>query len=721
MSFSISADHSVSPHRRIKTSFNSMGIANIFDYLSEGPFCLVALDSSSGRATQINKTFEHHMGPLFKYAGFDFSTAATEGEEHRKKLEKAIESVKNRTVARVNVNNVEMLTLAGDSGMPVRKHFDWTVGQGRDDHILLLFGYPCSEQEIEQHSKDAELIDFFQNAPIALHWLSGEGIVLWANQTELDVLGYTAEEYIGQPIMKFCPDEEELVLEIFKQLGSGNAIKDVPVRFRTKDGRIVDLLIDSNVKYDADGKFGHTRCFIRDDTKRKIREERSRLLLDESKRSLKMLDNFMSRTIHHLCTPLHMMQNTCELIAEQLRNPIASSDFSDALGLLDEAAENISDAVNMADDITILARLDQGAELEVRKEIVDTQELGNEVLSSVYVAFSDAHVAFDQNEGCPSVIITDEKTLKRILRQLLDHAVRATSERGIVELSIGYENDRCTFTVVDSGHGFEMKEAGHPSSDSLPAIFQRYHEELLPEDVIAFDDASNLRSRIQASTNLHQKNNIGIGLSLTYFLVQALGGELRCSSAIGQGTKFWFSLPAPSDPIPCAHEVQISKSIGAFPYKKRVESETMSIKDSPQEVLPLIPKKHIAQFGLSAMDRPSVLVVDEDTTMCAKLLCKMLETLRCTFTWVKDGQQAVDILRSSPPNKFNLILMDIRMPILDGISANRTIKNQLKLTIPVVALTADFGFVPGFEEFAFKSMKRDELKQILQRHTGYIA
>lgn len=68
--------------------------------------------------------------------------------------------------------------------------------------------------------------------------------------------------------MKFCPDEQELVLEIFKQLGSGNAIRDVPVRFRTKDGRIVNLLIDSNIKYDtvrndatgeAVQKFGHTR------------------------------------------------------------------------------------------------------------------------------------------------------------------------------------------------------------------------------------------------------------------------------------------------------------------------------------------------------------------------------------------------------------------------------------------------------------------------------
>ena len=132
--------------------------------------------------------------------------------------------------------------------------------------------------------RDAELIDFFQNAPIAMHWLNGEGIVLWANQTELNVLGYTAEEYIGQPIMNFCPDEKELVLEIFKQLGSGNSIADVPVRFRTKDGRMVHLLIDSNVAYNKNGSFGHTRCFIRDDTARKIRDARTKLLLEETER-----------------------------------------------------------------------------------------------------------------------------------------------------------------------------------------------------------------------------------------------------------------------------------------------------------------------------------------------------------------------------------------------------------------------------------------------------
>ena len=151
--------------------------------------------------------------------------------------------------------------------------------------VLCIFNSSIHYQTFNYNrARDAELIDFFQNAPIAMHWLNGDGTVLWANQTELNVLGYTAEEYIGQPIMNFCPDEKELVLEIFKQLGSGNAIADVPVRFRTKDGKLVHLLIDSNVAYNKDGSFGHTRCFIRDDTARKIRDARSKLLLEETER-----------------------------------------------------------------------------------------------------------------------------------------------------------------------------------------------------------------------------------------------------------------------------------------------------------------------------------------------------------------------------------------------------------------------------------------------------
>jgi len=251
------------------------------------------------------------MGPLYKFNEWEFANAASDDEElptadgrkrkhineNRTKFRSAINEVRdsinnnnnnnNSGSSSGRIRNIEMLTLSSDnSGLPVRKYFDWTIGSVQDSthSAIILYGDVVNEVESSNRARDEELIDFFQNAPIAMHWLNSDGTVLWANQTELNVLGYTPEEYIGKPIMQFCPDEQELVLEIFKQLGSGNAIADVPVRFRTKDGKLVHLLIDSNVAYNKDGSFGHTRCFIRDDTARKIRDARSKLLLEETER-----------------------------------------------------------------------------------------------------------------------------------------------------------------------------------------------------------------------------------------------------------------------------------------------------------------------------------------------------------------------------------------------------------------------------------------------------
>jgi PAS domain S-box-containing protein len=301
----------------------SNGVGGDVCTLPDLPMCMVTLDAHSLEPTAINDTFLRVMGPLYKFreSSFVYATSDDKASDAKERLQQALhKALTDKPGERVRVRNIEMTTLVGESGFPVRRFFDWFISLSETGDSLILLGDPCTEHDVEQREKDAELIDFFQNAPIAMHWLSGQGKVLWANQTELNVLGYTAEEYIGQDIMKFCPDDEELVLEIFKQLGSGNTIKDVPVRFRTKDGKIVYLLIDSNVRYEKDGSFGHTRCFIRDDTGRKIRETRASLLLEETKRSLVMLDNFMCRSLHHLRTPLHVTQNMVDAIAEFFRS-----------------------------------------------------------------------------------------------------------------------------------------------------------------------------------------------------------------------------------------------------------------------------------------------------------------------------------------------------------------------------------------------------------------
>jgi PAS domain S-box-containing protein len=712
-------------------------MANAFSYLSVGPLCMVALDPETDVAVHINEMFENTIGQMFKISGMKFSALATVGDQDRTLLEGAIEAVKSGKTDRSRARNVEMITLAG-AGLPIKKHFDWTVGRSSEGNVIL-FGDPCTDQDMEQRAKDCELVDFFQNAPIALHWLSGDGIVLWANQRELEVLGYTAEEYIGQPIMKFCPDDEEIVLEIFKQLGSGNTIRDVPVRFRAKDGHVVDLLIDSNVKYDVNGKFEHTRCFIRDDTKRKISEARAKLLLDETKRSLKMLDNFMSRSLHHLRTPLHVLQCTLDIVSSNLSKlatrpgdaKLATEIFEESVSLMQQAGIHIDNAVVMIDDITDLARLDQGGVFNLNEEIIHLKDLGKQVLGMVSPpATSGVEVALELIGGGPAFLYTDANVLKKVLRHLLENAVHVT-ERGNITLKIAHEGDRCVFTIIDSGSGITIYEPPLGAGTNLPPIFQRYHQELVPEETQDFEQATTLRDKIEKGINSHRQNGIGIGLSLTYHLVRALGGELCYSSEPGL-TQFWFSVPHALEQLASERIVrkgpqkrEIPKTSGnrgsldSAPLKKAHVIRESVVPDT------LVSKSDIVCNGVISLYPPSVLVV-EDVSTCAKLLCMSLRKANCSPTWVENGQLAIDHLRSSAPGMYSLILMDLRMPVMDGLTATKIIKEELKITIPIVALTGDAGedtksqcMEIGFDEYCNKPLKRADLLRVIKQYTGY--
>ena len=136
-----------------------------------------------------------------------------------------------------------------------------------------------AEQEIEQRKQaeeslrrsERELADFFENAAIALHWVGPDGSILRVNQAELDLLGYSREEYVGHHIAEFHADAE-VIADILRRLQAGETLRDYEARLRCKDGSIKHVLIDSSVLWE-DGRFIHTRCFTRDITERKRAEE----------------------------------------------------------------------------------------------------------------------------------------------------------------------------------------------------------------------------------------------------------------------------------------------------------------------------------------------------------------------------------------------------------------------------------------------------------------
>ena len=158
--------------------------------------------------------------------------------------------------------------------------------------------------------------------------------------------------------------------------------------------------------------------------------------------------------------------------------------------------------VTLADDIIQLVRLDQGAELEVKEEMIDLAELGKEVYQGSSTLFSLDKVKFAvelEGGSGPSTVKTDGAVLKRILRVLLTHAADVTVE-GEVQLKISYQDKRCTFTVTDSGPEYEGLDTDVPGK--LPPIFQRYHQDFIPESPPSLSEADTLRSKIEKGVNV---------------------------------------------------------------------------------------------------------------------------------------------------------------------------------------------------------------------------
>lgn len=154
----------------------------------------------------------------------------------------------------------------------------WDEKQGR---IVFIYGASqditqSRQAEEERNRIERDFLDFVENAAVGLHWVGADGTILWANQAELDLLGYTREEYIGHQIAEFHADEG-VIADILCRLSNKQTLHDYEARLRHKDGSIRTVLITSNVRWDQE-KFLHTRCFTRDITANKQAEETRSLL-----------------------------------------------------------------------------------------------------------------------------------------------------------------------------------------------------------------------------------------------------------------------------------------------------------------------------------------------------------------------------------------------------------------------------------------------------------
>jgi two-component system cell cycle sensor histidine kinase/response regulator CckA len=131
-----------------------------------------------------------------------------------------------------------------------------------------------TEAELSRSHRD--LGDFFETASIGLQWLGPDGTILRVNQAELDLVGYTRDEFVGRNIREFHNDRDAIE-DILRRLTRQEVLHNYPAQLRCKDGSIKHVMIDSSAFFD-EGQFQHTRCFTRDvSTERQAQEASARL------------------------------------------------------------------------------------------------------------------------------------------------------------------------------------------------------------------------------------------------------------------------------------------------------------------------------------------------------------------------------------------------------------------------------------------------------------
>jgi PAS domain S-box-containing protein len=197
-----------------------------------------------------------------------------------------------------------------------------------------------------QHPKEAllrsvaNLRDFIENGPEGLHRLGPDGLILWANQAELDMLGYAREEYVGRHIAEFHADAP-VIEDFMARLARGEMLLEREARMVCKDGSIRHVLINSSALF-KNGKFVHTRCFTRDITSRKRAEEKMIFAYERESAAREVAEAASRSKDEFIAVVLHALRPSLNAIlggALALRgNPLDAAQLNQSCDLIERNA-----------------------------------------------------------------------------------------------------------------------------------------------------------------------------------------------------------------------------------------------------------------------------------------------------------------------------------------------------------------------------------------------
>ena len=503
--------------------------------------------------------------------------------------------------------------------------------------------------------------DLYENAPCGYISTLPDGVIVKANQTFLNWMGYTREELLsGRRFQELLSIGGRIFHETHfaPLLQMQGFINEVQLELVTRAGVPIPVLVNSVQRKDAAGRGVINRTTLFNISDRKKFERELVLARRKAEQAAKAKADFLSMVSHEIRTPMNAIIG----IASLLQRTELSAQQQKYIRILSSSSENLLGLIN---HILDFSKLDAGkATLEERN--INLRQLIYGTIFSLNVKAEEKRIAVvaEVDEAVPPFVLGDPVKLGQVLTNLVGNAIKFT-EMGAVTVSVQVrealqDSVSLDFAVTDTGIGIP--------EDRLATIFEEF---------------------TQADYDIGMKyGGTGLGLAISRKLVELHGARIGVKSTPGKGSSFYFTL-----------RMKLGWEEAEADAEGRADTQAIQ--------------------GLRVL-------VAEDNDINVFMLTQFLKKWGASFDVVGDGRQAVQRVQEA---EYDLVLMDVRMPVMDGYEATRAIRDLPGLNharIPIIAVTASTRIgletrtsAAGFTDFIGKPYKPSELAAIIVKHARW--
>lgn len=520
------------------------------------------------------------------------------------------------------------------------------------------------QQEEAVKAREEELRSIIATAMDAIVGVDANDRIIEFNRAAEALLGYKREEVLGKEAHRLLLPKEEWsrYFMVISALKRSNATESAGNR---REGVVLDragekLPVDISMNAAVLSTGSRFYFFLHDIRSRKRAVEDLTRAKENAEAAARTKTAFLAMMSHEIRTPLSAVIGFLRMLETDQLDAQQRTYVNTSL----ESAEALLGILN---DILELSKLEAG-QSEAKKEVVNLRHLIEQVRDLLLPRAQEKGLSLtiDMAEEVPEDLMTDSGRVRQVLINLTNNALKFTDQGGVTirAESAGLTQDGlCSLrlSVIDTGVGI--------APEHQRTIFSHFSR--------------------TPSAQATDPTGVGLGLAISKELVEGLGGHIGLQSAEGVGSVFWVEL-----------EVSIPPKNLMSPARPQKASETTAVSAGDMRFL-----------------------VAEDNAPNRMVLCKMLEAFGAKVTEAENGRQAIDYLTNPDEDPVDAVFMDVSMPVLDGISATRALRDRhdLLASIPVIGLTAhtskedhDLMYAAGFTRVLTKPISREKLEHALQ-------